>query len=198
MKSRLGETLVGFRNLVVFAGVLGLALTLPVHNGRGAETQPEPLRASLCDLWPLAVGNQWLWVSPLWPIPDSPTVSLVVTDAFVVHGFQVWQTQTEVQQFGPTFTGYLVFADGWLRFTKELTDLDALPTVAPGMKRVLPETLVSGESVETESGALFGMPDSPVTLLFWKSGYDSWGFVQPGSGFFELERGVGPRSIVGG
>ena len=135
-------------SLAFVEGVIHAQPPLPVSSSRATPRKDE--QVSLCDYWPLALGNTWNFVEGS---------RLEITDRFVVKGYDIWEvTSGGLGIVGPG-VGYWVFVDGWLYGTTDRADLELLPEIAAGMQPQFPECFALGEPFVVPS---FGMTVTPV------------------------------------
>ena len=141
----------------------------------------EPMEASLCDVWPLAAGNVWVF-------SDGSFFRVIAQEDR--NGYTAWRMMSYVHGFVDISSlAYWVRVDGWLYQTTNAADLDALPEIVGSMRRVLPEVFRDGETFTLQ--AFFGLSQpldlTPVVsdegVRFYSAGEET---------FYPLTRGVGP------
>ena len=122
----------------------------------------EPMTASFCDMWPLAVGNKWYEGRNGFAGDD--TLIREVEGQETHNGYTVWRIlYTRRYPSGETFSYmYLIFVNGWVYLGSEEADLDALPQIGEGMHLYLPEVLQDGQTYTREVAST----PVPVTVVF--------------------------------
>ncbi len=183
--------------LAIFCVLLAGTLLLSRTGVATAEVS-----ASLCDVWPLAAGNEWYCESN-FGTSEIQTFRLRIVEDLNINGFGVYKTIANagggmIGQ-GPDQVFYLVFVNGWLMGTPNAADLDALPEVSSGMRKVLPETLTPGEEYDSWLAGLCAGVDTPQPFMTLGASTDHALIIQTGPefGVLQLNRGVGPVGIGG-
>jgi len=129
-----------------------------------ASGAAQPMEASFCDMWPLAVGNKW--VSNLEGIVGGTSTTEIVGQE-TRNGCAVWHmlfTVTGANPVPPTDT-YLVFVGGWCYYTQDQAALDSLPAI-PAPCMVLPAVFREGQTFP----AWIGLPgEVPTATVVFRS-----------------------------
>lgn len=105
---------------------------------------------SICDYYPLAVGNRW--VTP--GTNGNNGISAEVSEEFVINGCQCWKlTAVDHSLNDKTTHYYAAYANGWMYSYEALEDLFLLPGISSNAQRVAPLSLVPGETFVSVFGA---------------------------------------------
>ena len=101
---------------------------------------------SLCDYYPLAVGNTWETPGS----NGSNGITAQIVETFVINGCQCWKlTSVDHGANDKVTNSYLAQAGGWMYSYESLDDLFLLPGVAPKARKIAPQTVTPGVSFVT-------------------------------------------------
>ncbi len=103
---------------------------------------------SLCDYYPLAVGNTWTTSGTT----GNNGTSTEISDAFVVNGFQCWKSTSVNHATGTSTDSYVANANGWMYSYKTLDDLFLLPVISPNAQKIGPLSVTPGVPFVTNYG----------------------------------------------
>jgi len=107
----------------------------------------EPMEASFCDVWPLAVGNAWELC-----FGYDACVHMEITAHEYVHGLSIWTLLIKRYGWTTTYsTYYAVFINGWLFETPDEADLARLPVIGGQMRRSFPDTFRDNETFTVQT-----------------------------------------------
>ena len=111
---------------------------------------------SICDYYPLAVGNRW--VTPGTHGNDG--ISAEVSEEFIINGCQCWKlTAVDHSLNDKTTHYYMAYATGWLYSYEALEDLFLLPGISPNAQRIAPQSFIPGKAFVS----VFGTSSFSVT-----------------------------------
>jgi beta-lactam-binding protein with PASTA domain len=101
---------------------------------------------TLCDYYPLAVGNKWVTAGT----NGNNGISAEITETFTINGSQCWKVMSVDHAANDKTTySYFASANGWMYGYESLDDLFLLPGIAPKAQKIAPQTVTPGESFTT-------------------------------------------------
>ncbi len=93
---------------------------------------------SLCDYYPLGVGNTWVTAGANW-------INTQIIEAFVINGCQCYKVKAVDHGSNDKITySYFANAGGWMYGYDALDDLFLLPGIAASAQKIGPQTVTPG------------------------------------------------------